>query len=125
MIGERFELSPPKRLVPETSALDHSAIQPKAWAFMFSLVLIDLRISKREGPTGIWTRIEGFKVLSDDRYTIGPNPAEPSAFQFKWKVLVDLNIVMCWVEACVPLELRWQSGRPLTDRSLVRSQAGA
>ena len=28
MIGEGFEPSPPKRLVPETSALDRSAIQP-------------------------------------------------------------------------------------------------
>ena len=28
--------------------------------------------SKKKGPTGIWTRIAGFKVQSDNHYTIGP-----------------------------------------------------
>ena len=45
MIGEGFEPSPPKRLVPETSALDRSAIQPiyifirlkKVFSFFFPL----------------------------------------------------------------------------------------
>ena len=30
--GVGFEPTPPKRLVPETSALDRSAIQPMLWA---------------------------------------------------------------------------------------------
>ena len=30
--GVGFEPTPPKRLVPKTSALDHSAIQPHRWA---------------------------------------------------------------------------------------------
>jgi hypothetical protein len=29
-------------------------------------------MQKKEGPTGIWTRIAGFKVQSDNHYTIGP-----------------------------------------------------
>ena len=32
MIGVGFEPTPPKRLVPKTSALDRSAIQPKTQA---------------------------------------------------------------------------------------------
>ncbi len=27
---------------------------------------------KKKGPTGIWTRIAGFRVQSDNHYTIGP-----------------------------------------------------
>ena len=29
-------------------------------------------VTKKKGPTGIWTRIAGFKVQSDNHYTIGP-----------------------------------------------------
>ena len=30
-------------------------------------------VMKKRGPTGTWTRIAGFRVQSDNHYTIGPN----------------------------------------------------
>ena len=36
------------------------------WAFGFW-------VTKKIGPTGTWTRIAGFRVQSDNHYTIGPN----------------------------------------------------
>ena len=32
-----------------------------------------LSLEKKIGPTGTWTRIAGFRVQSDNHYTIGPN----------------------------------------------------
>ena len=39
----------------------------------FSFLLF---LSKTKGPIGIWTRIGGFRVLSDDHYTIRPTQSE-------------------------------------------------
>ena len=53
-----FEPTPPKRLRPKRSALDHSA--KTAYNNIY------------KGPTETRTRIAGFKVQSDNHYTIGP-----------------------------------------------------
>ena len=51
MIGVGFEPTPPKRLVPETSALDRSAIQPTlCFEFLYSL-LVNSTVRVRSGGT--------------------------------------------------------------------------
>ena len=51
---------------------------------------------KEQGPTGIWTRIDGFKVHSDNHYTIGPNG---------WRIRVSIPVPHACKARTLPIEL--------------------
>ena len=70
MIGVGFEPTPPRRLVPKTSALDRSAIQPargRGSEDLF-LFLFFQKIKKlNDSPTGIRTRVVWVKTTYPDQ----------------------------------------------------------
>ena len=51
---------------------------------------------KKSGPTGIWTRVAGFKVQSDNRYTIGPE---------KWRIRASIPVPHACKARTLPIEL--------------------
>ena len=51
---------------------------------------------KEQGPTGIWTRIDGFKVHSDNHYTIGPSG---------WRIRVSIPVPHACKARTLPIEL--------------------
>ena len=80
MIGVGFEPTPPKRLVPKTSALDRSAIQPKiqghrVWHTENGKVFGNARwkiknrkpFATKNSPTGIRTRVVWVKTTYPDQ----------------------------------------------------------
>jgi hypothetical protein len=51
--------------------------------------------STKRGPTGIWTRIAGFKVQSDNHYTIGPT----------WRIGASIPVPRACKARTLPIEL--------------------
>ena len=54
------------------------------------------KIFEKKGPTGIWTRVAGFKVQSDNRYTIGPE---------KWRIRASIPVPHACKARTLPIEL--------------------
>ena len=73
MTEEGFEPSPPKRLVPETSALDRSAIQPMPLRAPRKSVCARGELQKRQNaPAGNQTRVSS--VAGTYTITVLPAP---------------------------------------------------
>ena len=67
--------------------------------FFFSKVFFAKKFflkKKKSGPTGIWTRVAGFKVQSDNRYTIGPE---------KWRIRASIPVPHACKARTLPIEL--------------------
>ncbi len=71
MTGVGFEPTPPKRLVPETSALDRSAIQPMRWCTACGFV-INAATKNKNAPAGNQTRVSS--VAGTYTITVLPAP---------------------------------------------------
>ena len=67
MIGVGFEPTPPKRLVPKTSALDRSAIQPVYLHEGTSHKRFGTATGKSFSPTGTRTRVVWVKTTYPDQ----------------------------------------------------------
>ena len=84
MTEEGFEPSPPKRLVPETSALDRSAIQPMSLHKATGLIHKSYwpRERQKSAPAGNQTRVSSVAGT----YTITVLPAHEIVYSY-----CDLN----------------------------------
>ena len=100
-----FEPTLSKETELKSAALDHSAIQAM------------IQNERRSGPTGIWTRIVGFKVQSDNQLH-----HRTIMLDYIWSIML-IMIIRC-IQSTLPW-LSWQSGRLLTDRSPVRARLEA
>ena len=78
--------------LPSTVVGDHTGIVGAVCFFLWSFFL---KTKPKKGPTGIWTRVAGFKVQSDNRYTIGP----------KWRIRASIPVPRACKARTLPIEL--------------------